>query len=320
MTPVSQPSRLKLGLAFAAIWIIWGSTYLGIAIGLNTIPPFALAAARFLVAAPIMYAYARYSGADNPTPAQWRWTALLGFLFFVIGNGVVVFVEQRVSSGLTALLVAMVSVWTAIIEWVKPQGKAPTWAVATGIVLGFVGAALLLLPVGGGADVVPTFEATLLIFSTFAWALASVLSKSADLPKATSMTAAAEMIWGALGLSLMALVTGDWTRVSPSHIGTTGVLAVLYLAVFGSLVAFTCFAWLLKVSTPGKVSTAGYINPMVAVALGWAFHSEVLTTRSLVASAVIVVGVALIITGENLTRARQPKAGKAAAKALTQEA
>lgn len=318
MSPAGSVGRTRLALAFAAIWLIWGSTYLAIAIGLETIPTFALAAGRFLIAAPVMYLYARSQGVPNPTPAQWRWTALLGFLFFVIGNGVVVFVEQRVSSGLTALLVAMVSVWTAIIEWVKPGGRAPAIAVTVGIILGFVGAALLLLPVGGGGEPVPTFEASLLIFSTFAWALASVLSKTADLPKATSMTAAAEMIWGALGLTIMATVTGDWGKVELSRVGTTGVLSVLYLAIFGSLVAFTCFAWLLKVSTPGKVSTAGYINPMVAVALGWAFHSEVLTTRSLVASAVIVIGVALIITGENITKARQART--ASTKPMPQEA
>ena len=152
MTPDTVPGRLRLVLAFAAIWIIWGSTYLGIAIGLETIPTFALAAGRFIIAAIAMYAYARHRGAANPTPAQWRWAALLGFLFFVIGNGVVVFVEQRVSSGLTALLVAMVSVWTAIIEWAKPGGRAPTVPVALGIILGFAGAALLLLPVGGSAE------------------------------------------------------------------------------------------------------------------------------------------------------------------------
>ncbi len=319
MSP-AKASRFKLALAFAAIWVIWGSTYLGIAIGLETIPTFALAAGRFIIAAIAMYAFARYRGAANPTLAQWRWAALLGFLFFVIGNGVVVFVEQRVSSGLTALLVAMVSAWTAIIEWLKPGGRAPTTPVTVGIVLGFVGAALLLLPVGGGGEQVSPLDAGLLIVSTFAWALASVLSKKADLPRETSMTAAAEMICGAVGLSLLGLFSGDFGRMASSHVSGRSFWALIYLAVFGSLVAFTCFAWLLKVSTPAKVSTAGYINPMVAVALGWAFHSEVLTPRSLIASAIIVAGVALIITGDNLVKLRQRKVAEPSVETIGQEA
>ncbi|MEO8029521.1 MAG: EamA family transporter [Gemmatimonadota bacterium] len=318
MSPANAP-RFKLALAFAAIWVIWGSTYLAIAIGLETIPTFALAAGRFIIAAIAMYALARYRGAANPTLAQWRWAALLGFLFFVIGNGVVVFVEQRVSSGLTALLVAMVSAWTAIIEWLKPGGRAPTTPVTVGIVLGFAGAALLLVPVGGGEQV-PPLDAGLLIFSTFAWALASVLSKQADLPRETTMTAAAEMICGAVGLSLIGLLTGDFGRVVASQVSGRSFWALIYLSVFGSLVAFTCFAWLLKVSTPGKVSTAGYINPMVAVGLGWAFHSEVLTTRSLIASAIIVVGVALIITGDNLVKLRQRQVAEPASESVVQQA
>jgi drug/metabolite transporter (DMT)-like permease len=319
MTPATGgPGRLTLALAFAAIWIIWGSTYLGIAIAIQTIPPFALAALRFILAGGALYLWARFRGIPNPTRIEWAWAALLGALFFLVGNGVVVFVEQRVSSGLTALLVAMVSVWTAILEWLHPGGRAPTAAAAVGIVLGFAGVALLLLPGGGGVEV-PMLDAALLILSTFCWALASVLSRGATLPKETTMTAAAEMVCGAVWLTLLALVSGDAGRLSPSHVSAASWAALLYLVVFGSLVAFTCFAWLLTVSTPSKVSTAGYVNPMVAVFLGWVFHGEQLTIRSLAASLVIIAGVALIITGRRTGPRAAPAAGSPV-KPMAQEA
>jgi len=319
MTPAGGgPGRVRLALAFAAIWVIWGSTYLAIAIAIGTIPPFALAAARFILAGGAMYIWARSRGVPNPTRTEWAWAALLGALFFLVGNGAVVFVEQRVSSGLTALLVAMVSAWTAIIEWLRPGGRAPSVPATVGIVLGFVGVALLLVPGGGGVQV-PLLEGSLLAFSTFCWALASVLSRGAILPRETSMTAAAEMVCGAVWLTLLALFTGDLGKVSFSHIDLAAWVALLYLVVFGSLVAFTCFAWLLKVSTPAKVSTAGYVNPMVAVFLGWAFHGEQLTGRSLVASLVIIAGVALIISGRRVGP-RPAVAGGSPVKPMAQEA
>ncbi|HKV75682.1 MAG TPA: EamA family transporter [Gemmatimonadales bacterium] len=319
MTPAAaRAARLRVALAFAAIWIIWGSTYLAIAIGIETIPPFVLAAARFLVAGGAMYLYARSRGAPNPTREQWKWAFLLGTMFFLVGNGVVVFVEQRVSSGLTALLVAMVSAWTAVIEWLRPGGEPPTAAVGLGIVLGFAGAALLLIP-GEGATSVPVLEASLLAFSTFCWALASVLSRGARLPAETSMIAGAEMLAGGVALTLLALVSGEVGRLGEIRVSGASVAAFLYLIVFGSLVAFTCFAWLLRVSTPAKVSTAGYVNPMVAVFLGWAFHGEELTTRSLVASLVIIIGVALIITGRRASPAASPS-GEHPISAQAQEA
>jgi drug/metabolite transporter (DMT)-like permease len=316
-TATGGPARVALVLAFAAVWIIWGSTYLAIAIAIQSIPPFALAAVRFILAGGALYLWARFRGVPNPTRLEWVWAAVLGALFFLVGNGVVVFVEQRVSSGLTALLVAMVSVWTAILEWLRPGGQAPTGAATVGIVLGFAGVALLLLPAGGGVEV-PVLDAVLLIFSTFCWALASVLSRGATLPKETTMTAAAEMVCGAVWLSLLALISGDAGRLSLHQVSAASWAALLYLVVFGSLVAFTCFAWLLKVSTPAKVSTAGYVNPMVAVFLGWAFHGEQLTARSLAASLVIVAGVAMIITGRR--PGPQPAATGSPVKPVAQEA
>jgi drug/metabolite transporter (DMT)-like permease len=298
--------RLSLVAAFAAIYIIWGSTYLAIAFAIETIPPLLMAAVRFLVAGGVLYSWSRLRGAGRPRPVQWGWAFLLGALFFLMGNGAVVWVEQTIPSGLVALLVAMVSVWTALLEWIRPGGARPSGLVLAGIALGFLGVALLVLPGQAGGGHAQPFGVLLLMGSTFAWALASVLSRTADLPASTPQVSGMEMFAGGVLLLGASLLHGDHRHVDPAAITLKSALAVLYLLVFGSLVAFTAFAWLLQVSTPNKVATAGYVNPMVAVFLGWAFGGETLTPRVLLASLVIVAGVVLIITGREFSLSRLP--------------
>lgn len=289
----------RLTAAFAAIYVIWGSTYLAIAFAIQTIPPFLMAGARFLLAGGVLYLWARATGAPRPRRAQWGWAFLLGGLFFLIGNGAVVWVEQEIPSGLTALIVALVSVWTALLEWARPGGARPSGMVLAGIVLGFAGVALLVLP-GRTGGAVAIGGVLLLVGSTFAWALGSVLSRTADLPSSTSLVSGMEMLAGGVLLALVSAAIGDWARFSPAAVDARSLLSFIYLVVFGSLVTFTAFAWLLKVTTPNKVATAGYVNPMVAVLLGWGFGGETLSGRTILASLVIVGAVVLIITGKEL--------------------
>lgn len=312
---VAARQRVTLALAFAAIYLIWGSTYLAIAFAIQTLPPLLMAAARFLVAGGVLYAWARFRGASRPRPAQWGWAFLLGGLFFLIGNGAVVWVEQSLPSGLVALIVAMVSVWTALLEWFRPGGARPSGMVLAGIVLGFLGVALLVLPGQAVGAQASAAGALLLLGSTFAWALASVLSRTADLPSSTTQVSGMEMFAGGILLLVASLLHGDPARFDPGAVTLKSGLSFLYLVIFGSLVTFTAFAWLLKVSTPNKVATAGYVNPMVAVFLGWAFGGESLTPRALVASLVIVASVVLIITGRefSLTRLKPLFRGAASA-------
>jgi drug/metabolite transporter (DMT)-like permease len=297
-------NRFQLIAAFAAVYLVWGSTYLAIAFAIQSIPPLLMAGARFVLAGSLMYGWARWRGAPAPRPAQWGWAFFLGALFFLMGNGAVVWVEQHLSSGLTALIVAMVSVWTALLEWLRPGGARPSGMVLLGVALGFLGVALLVLPGGTGGEHADRGGVLLLMCSTFAWALASVLSRNADLPSNTQQLSGMEMLAGGLLLLIASGIAGDWGHLRVDAISTKSGLAFLYLVVFGSLVTFTAFAWLLKVSTPNKVSTAGYVNPMVAVFLGWALGGEVLGSRSLLASLVIVASVVLIITGRGLVRPR----------------
>jgi drug/metabolite transporter (DMT)-like permease len=308
MTPrelVQQP-RVRLALAFAAVYLIWGSTYLGIAFAIQSLPPLLMAAARFLIAGGVLYLWARLTGTGGATGSQWLWAYILGALFFLVGNGAVTWVEQVMPSGLTALIVAMVSVWTAVLEWARPGGRRPGPAVLAGILLGFGGVALLVVPgKGQGGEAHPGLV-LLLVFSTFTWALGSVLSRNADLPKSTALMSGMEMLAGGSLLLLVSGLAGEFGQFHPGAVTAKSALAFGYLVVFGSLLTFTCFAWLLKVSTPSKVATAGYVNPMVAVFLGWFLGGEAITARVLVASLVIIGSVVLIITGREAGVRRAP--------------
>jgi drug/metabolite transporter (DMT)-like permease len=307
MTPeAARAARVRLLAAFATVYLVWGSTYLAIAIAIRTVPPFVMAAGRFLFAGTALYLWARSRGTPAPRAIQWAWALLFGVLFFLIGNGAVSWVEQWLPSGLTALIVAMVSVWTALLEWLRPGGVRPAGLVLAGVVLGFLGVGLLVLPTGSGTGHANLFGVLLLMGSTLAWALGSVLTRTADLPDSTALVSGMEMLAGGALLLLASLVVGDWSRFVLSAVSLKSFVAFLYLAIVGSLVTFTCFAWLLKVSTPNKVATAGYVNPMVAVFLGWAFGGESLSGRSFLASLVIVASVVLIITGRKFAL-RQPR-------------
>jgi drug/metabolite transporter (DMT)-like permease len=307
MTPEAiRQARTRLLAAFATVYVVWGSTYLAIAIAIQTLPPFLMAAGRFLVAGGVLYSWARWRGNPAPRPTQWVWALLFGVLFFLVGNGAVSWVEQWLPSGLTALIVAMVSVWTALLEWLRPGGARPTGMVLAGIVLGFLGVSLLVVPTSSGTGHADLFGVLLLMGSTLAWALGSVLSRTADLPESTVLVSGMEMLAGGALLFVASLVAGDWSRFALAAVSLKSFLAFLYLAIVGSLVTFTCFSWLLKVTSPSKVATAGYVNPMVAVFLGWAFGGEILTARSLLASLVIVASVVLIITGRDFAVRPRP--------------
>jgi drug/metabolite transporter (DMT)-like permease len=292
--------RGRMLAAFAAIYFIWGSTYLAIAWAIESMPPFLMAGSRFLVAGAVLYAWASFQGDVRPTLRQWAAAAVLGSLFFLVGNGTVVWVEQSLASGLTALIIAMVSVWTALLEWLRRGGTRPSAMVIAGIVLGFGGVALLVVPGQVGGAPVDHRAVIMLMGSTFAWALASVSSRHADLPSSTVMAAGAEMLAGGALLTIVGIAMGEPARFDAAQVTGRALLSWLYLTVLGSIVAFTAFAWLLKVTSPNKVATAGYVNPMVAVVLGWALGGETLTARTLVASLIIVLGVVLIITGREI--------------------
>lgn len=297
MTDTSRRASLALVLAaFAAVYLVWGSTYLAIMVALETLPPLLMAGARFLLAGAILYGIMRLRGEPAPAPRHWRTTAVIGALLLLCGNGGVTLAEQTVPSGIAALLVAMVPMWMVLLEWLRPRGTRPTARTLLGLLVGFVGIVVLVGPgaLGGGVDL---FGASLVMMGSAAWAAGSIYSRAADLPRSALLATGMEMLWGGAWLALAGLLRGELATVDPAAFSTRSVLAFAYLVLFGSLVGFTAYIWLLGVSTPARVSTYAYVNPVVAVLLGWWLLNEPLTPRVMGAAAIIVLAVAVITTG-----------------------
>lgn len=292
----ASPARWLVLSAFAIVYFVWGSTYLAIRFAIETLPPFGMAAARFLVAGSAMYAFARlFGGAAAPTRAEWRTTAIAGVLLLVFGNGLVVWAEGSVPSGMAALIVGVVPCCTVLVDWLRPNGTRPGTRVVMGLVLGLAGLVVLIGPdavLGGGR--VDYAGVAALVLASFTWSVGSIYSRHVPMPRSAVLATGMEMLAASVGLAILALVHGDFSRHNAAPISLASVAGWLYLVVFGSIVAFTAYVWLLQVSTPTRVSTYAYVNPVIALFLGFAIAGEPLTARMMFAAAVIVSGVVLI--------------------------
>lgn len=288
---------IKVIGAFAAVYIIWGSTYLAIRFAIQTLPPFFMAGARFIVAGAILYAWARWRGAEKPEKRHWVSTGIIGGLLLLGGNGGVVWAEQKVPSGLAALMVATVPLWMVILDWARRGGTHPGGRAVAGLALGFCGVAVLAMQGGAGvATRVAPAGAVALGIATLSWAIGSLYSRRAALPRSSLLATAMEMLAGGALLFIAGLATGEAARFSVGAVDARSALSLLYLTVFGSLVGFSAYIYLLKVSTPARVSTYAYVNPVIAVFLGWSLGGEPVSVPMLVSAAVIIASVALITT------------------------
>lgn len=293
----AKPPRWQVATAFAAIYLIWGSTYLAIRFAVETFPPFLMAGMRFLVAGAILYPWSRLHGASQPVRAHWLAATVVGGLLLLGGNGGVVWAAQRVPSGLTALLIGTVPLWMALLDGLRPGGMKPNSGVMVGLLLGLFGIMLLVGPGKlAGARQVDLVGAAVLILASLSWASGSLYSRRAQLPASPLLATAMEMLAGGALLLIASLLVGEWARFDSSTLSLRSWLALGYLIIFGALVGFTAYIWLLRVSTPAHVSTYAYVNPVVAIFLGWAFAGEPLTARTLLAAAVIVAAVVIITT------------------------
>ena len=295
MTAPPPPRRAAVFWAFAAIYIVWGSTYLAIRVVVGAFPPFLAAGSRFLVAGALLYGWARWRGVEPPTPRLWMPAFLLGGLFFLFGNGGVSWAETRIPSGLTALLAATSPLFTAIFESGHYGWRRPPLRALVGIVAGLGGVALLVAPgeiIGG--DHVDLAGAAAITLAALAWAGGSVLSHAVPLHSSPVLSTGMKMLAGGVLLTVAGMLFGEGSRVSPEVLTPNAILAWLYLIVFGSIIGFSAFSYLLRVTTPSKVATSAYVNPLVAVALGWALLGESVTPRTLVAAGIIIGGVMLI--------------------------
>ncbi|MFP5286373.1 MAG: EamA family transporter [Thermoanaerobaculia bacterium] len=301
-------SPLKIALALGTVYVIWGSTYLAILFAIETLPPFWMAGVRFLTSGALVYGWARWRGAPRPERVHWRSAALIGGLLLAGGNGGVVWSEQRLDSGFAALLVSTVPLWMVLFEWLRKEGTRPTLGVVAGLVLGFAGLVMLVRPGGGRLDAVAI---GILLLACVSWAWGSLRSRHVPLPESPILATGMEMLAGGALLMVIGLVTGEAGRLDLAGASLKSGLALGYLVVFGAL-GFTAYVWLLRVTSPALVSTYAYVNPVVAVFLGWALAGEPLTGRTLAAAAVILTGVALITVFRTRGKAPAPQ-GKALA-------
>jgi len=300
MTRVSK--RWIVILAFAAIYVVWGSTYLGIRYAIDTMPPLMMAGVRFLIAGALMYAWARRT-APAPSASEWRAGAIIGAFLFLGGNGGVVLAEKTVPSGTAALLVAVEPLWVAMLDALR-TGTRPDGLRVLGLLLGLGGVAVLVGPTGGG----PVGGMILVLLASLAWAIGSVYGLRAPRPRSPAMSAAIPMLTGGAILLGAGTAAGEWSGFSPAAVSAPSLLAFGYLVVFGSLVAFTAYSWLISNVSPTLVATYAFVNPVVAVFLGWALGGEVVTSRTVLGAAVIVLGVVLITVGPALwLKARQAR-------------
>ena len=302
-----QASRGQIVAAFASIYIIWGSTYLAIMYAVETLPPFVMAGARFLISGGLLYLWARYRGAPKPTKLYWRNAIIAGGFLLLGGNGAVVWAEQYVPSGLTALLVSILPFWLVIIEWARPPRQRPKAAVLFGLVLGFIGIIVLVGAgnVGGHGDVRP-LGALVLILGSLSWAIGSFWSRDAQLPESGLLTTGMEMLGGGVLLIIVGLLSGELSRFDIHHVSRASVIGLVYLITFGSLLGFTSYIWLLDKVSPAQLGTYAYVNPIVAVLLGWAIAGERLSMRTGIAAAIVICAVALITTARASPSTKSP--------------
>jgi len=295
---------LKVAIAFAAIYLIWGSTYLAIRFAIETLPPFSMAAARFTVAGAILYAIAR-PRTERPTRLNWVSAGVVGTLLLAGGNGGVVWAEQWVPSGLAALIIATVPLWMVLFDWQFAGGPRPSKVLLTGLVWGLCGVGLLMSSTELGAQSREALLGGLVVLgASVSWAAGSIYARKARLPRSPFLSTAMQMIMGGLVLSLMAAIAGEGGQLQLSTFSTKSILALVYLIVFGALIAFTAYIWLLGVSTAARVSTYAYVNPAVAVLLGWLLASERLDARAALAVLIILSAVVLVsVKGGDARRA-----------------
>jgi len=303
-------SIVLLILAFAAVYILWGSTYLAIKYVIETLPAYISTGTRFLLAGTTLFTIGRFSkDFVKPTLKQWRASIVVGTLLFLGGTGGVVIAEHHITSGLAALLVATEPFWIVLLSWLWLKGERPSWRVATGLLLGFIGVYFLI----GGSNAAQTgngtnqiFGMVLVLAAAFSWAAGSIYGVRAATPKSPILAAGMQMIAGGTALLLFGTLMGEWSSFEIAAVSLTSWLGLAYLLVFGSLFAFTAYSWLLKNAHPAMVATYAYVNPVIAVILGSAIAGESFTRRMLIGAGVIV-GSVVLITSQNREKVVEEK-------------
>jgi drug/metabolite transporter (DMT)-like permease len=311
---MATSKRTTVIVAFAALYVIWGSTYLGIKFSIETIPPFLMAGARFVLAGMIMYAIAWSQGIGKSTWANWRTSFIIGACLLLGGNGGVTISEQYIDSGLAALIVAIVPIYIVLLGWMTGMAPKPTPIMWLALVGGFVGVGTLFGPAlhfSSNDARHPAIGISILLVSSFIWSVGSLYSRVAKHAASPFLTAAQQMLCGGMLLLFVGIATGELRRLHPGSISMLSLGSFIYLVIIGAVVGYTAYIWLLRHCEPAKVATYAYVNPIVAVLLGTFFAGETVTARMLIAAVLIIGSVALIITAQQLRARVEPALGAA---------
>ena len=293
----ARPPALELAAAFASIYLVWGSTFLAIRYAVETIPPFAMMAVRCLLGGGILLAIAlvRERAIVWPTRREWFGALVLGAFLFVGCHGVLAYAEERVPSGIAALCLATIPLFVPLLAWALPGGSPPSRRRTAALVAGFAGVAMLVASQGAGGGL-HAVDALLLLGSALSWAAGTVATRVVPVPRSPTMGAAMPLLAGGCVLTVVALASGELSSGSLDHVSGRSLGGLAYLVVFGTVLTFSAYVWLLRQVAPARVATYAFVNPAVAVVLGWALAGESLTVGAVLASAVIVVAVAVAVS------------------------
>jgi drug/metabolite transporter (DMT)-like permease len=296
-TTAARPASWKILLAFAIIYFVWGSTYLAIRVGVREFPPFLMAGLRFTTAGALMWGWMRMTGVPSPRWVEWRGATFLGFLMFLIDYACLFWAEQRVPSGIAAVILALIPVFITLFEIIFFRRYLLTVRLAVGLAIGILGVGVLMNP-RASLDEMPLDRrgAIALLVACCGWSIGTIITRQVKLPASKPMSAAAQMLSGGVQLILLSVCAGELTGFHAQSVSITAWLSLLYLIVAGSIIAFTAYVWLLYYEPPTKVGTYAYVNPVVAVVLGAAFGGEVIGHRTVVGTALILISVIAITT------------------------
>lgn len=300
--------KSKIWLALLALYIVWGSTYLGIKVTIETIPPFFQAGIRFFISGLILVIWQHLAGYEMPTRRQWRSAAMVGTLLLLGGNGLVSWAQQFIPSGSAALIIASVPMFLVIAEGLRPGGVKPTWQSILGIAIGFIGIYVLVGPSKDAEGMaLNAFGVIALLSACLFWALGSIYSKTADLPKSILMSTGAQMLLGSIGAFVISSLTGEMNGWEITAVSSRSIFGLLYLIFIGSLIGFVSYGWLLQNAPISLVATYAYVNPIVAVLLGNWLGNEALEPRIWLATAIIIGSVMFINSRSKPTVKKEAK-------------
>ena len=313
--------KTKTWIALIALYIVWGSTYLAIRFAVETIPPFLHASIRFLVSGAILYTWRLAVKDQRPTISNWKATAIVGTLLLLGGNGLVALAETHIPSGIAALVISTSPFWLVLFESLRAGGTKPNWQTILGLIIGFSGVFLLIGPANltGATQSWNTASVIMLLTAPVLWSLGSIYSRGADMPKSTLMGTGMEMLAGAVALFLVSVLTGELNGFSFAQVSAQSWWGLVYLITFGSLVGFVSYGYLLHNAPISITSTYAYVNPVVAVFLGWLLAGEELNARIGIASAIIIGSVIFINVSRQMSVRKETKEAKQVEQIVPQE-